>query len=208
MGASLGSRKGEAGTLGFFLRKRDRTREDGAGYRYFITAAHVVGTRAKRGDRLTVPAIADAQSPPDARDVGVVHFIDQYSDLAVGELAPGVVGRNTIAGEVEDVATVRDPALDEDLVKFGRTTCLTAGRVDCAAKLFGVGICAIVRSHVPSREAPAIVKRGDSGAVWVSRRDGAAVAMHLYGEAGAVGGENVSIALLLHGHLKDAKLTP
>ena len=190
-GVSVAHVDGTAGTVGCIV--VDRRTAD----RYVLSNCHVLqGVDGQAGDAVVQPGPADGGTAPADRIGDLVRgHLGLLGDCAVA----GVGGRRVdprILGLGVVPRRAAAPALDQTVVKSGRTTGVTRGtvrRVGVVVKLdygdgehqVGVVEIAPVKDAHPAAE---ISDAGDSGAVWLaSRPDGSAtdtlVALHVAGEA-------------------------
>mgnify|MGYP000280074944 CR=1 FL=1 len=191
-GISCGRVDNGAGTIGAVV--IDET----TGGPAILSNWHVMaGAGARFGDTILQPGLVDG-GRPDRDGVATLSrwMLDGDGDAALATLSGARPWLPLQAGAFRTVTKARDSRLGEVLEKAGRTTGVTRARVD------GEGIYRLryevrpgtheVRDITGFKLVPEIPgnpenlelsKPGDSGALWMSPSDQAAVGLHFAGEA-------------------------
>ncbi len=170
---------------------------------------HVLaGPGAQAGDAVLQPGLMDGGHPHLDR-IGVLSkwFLDSDGDAAMAQLVGSRPWLPLQAGTHQTSTTSRESRLGEVLEKAGRTTGVTRARVDGEGRyrvhyevrpgvieprdVEGFKLVPETPGNPANQELSA---PGDSGAVWISPGDGAAVGLHFAGEANAAPSAEHAIA--------------
>ena len=169
-----------AGSLGLIVHRADLTP-------YVLSAYHVLGSKRRP---VLQPAVRDeGRHPEDLISSVLDAYVGSLGEAAIAPIVQGS-GRTFANRPFHDsgvlLSSVRSPVIGERLHKCGRTSGLSHGIVTRKGwqrsdlypglKIYGF----YLRSD--SGSGKVLTQGGDSGAVWYSRDDGAAVGLHLVGE--------------------------
>lgn len=185
---------GELGTIGLIATS------DGTD-RWMVSCYHVLGRPYEQATpRPWVPG--DAAHQPDESHglppIGIVAASDfravpeRTFDIAAVRLDPSIQTTNALLGVagIAAIAGVDQPRLGMRVIKCGRTTGVTLGRV-VEVRTHPLGGSVVEVDFDDDEDADRLTAPGDSGAVWVDRTTGMAIALHQgatwYGSSRAIG---------------------
>lgn len=198
-GISVAHKDVSAGTLGMFVRDR------ASGVVGILSNFHVLAgsTAARVGDPILQPG------PFDEGKVGrdsvahlVSYIIDKDGDAAFARLngARGIDIRQL--GTDRPVSGVRNVRLGDELIKSGRSTGVTKGRVTAMGRYYitysvgriGVDGFKIDPRKLGNPDDDEISTGGDSGSIWTDPQTGLGVGLHFAGETSPLPQEEHAIA--------------
>ncbi len=190
-GISIGHEYSTAGSLGAIVIDEVNERPS------ILSNWHVLaGAKSKPGDSIVQPGPYDSgRAPRDTVAFLERSMLDAEGDAAIAHLN-GVRGwLPFLYGTFDFLKGTRDPKLGEVLVKSGRTTGQTAGRVDGEGTYFiryevspgvhkriGVSGFKLVSRQPDNPGDEEISSGGDSGSLWYHQSSGMAVGLHFAGE--------------------------
>lgn len=188
-----------AGTLGMFVKDRR------SGKPAMLSNWHVLAgsAYASPGDSVVQPGPHDGGRAP--RDVvGALErmILDKDGDAAIAVLGnarpfdPSVVDVSVVPD------SVADPEIGDEVIKSGRTTQVTRGRVDGKGRYFvsysvgrvGIDGFIIVPRTKDNPTSEEISMGGDSGSIWIKEGTRTAVGLHFAGETDPRPSEEHAIA--------------
>lgn len=188
-----------AGTLGMFVKDRR------SGKPAILSNWHVLAgsASASPGDGIVQPGPHDGGRAP--RDVvGALErmILDKDGDAAIAvvnnarSFDPSVIDVNVVPD------TVADPQIGDEVIKSGRTTQVTRGRVDGKGRYFitypvgrvGIDGFIIVPRTKDNQTDEEISMGGDSGSIWIKYGTRTAVGLHFAGETDPRPSEEHAIA--------------
>lgn len=198
-GISVAHLRVTAGTLGMFVKDRR------SGKPAILSNWHVLAGSgsASPGDAIVQPGPYDGGRAP--RDtVGTLErmILDRDGDAAIAivnnarPFDPSILD----LGIIPD--TLADPQIGDEVVKSGRTTQVTRGRVDGKGRYFitypvgrvGIDGFIIVPRTKDNPTNEEISSAGDSGSIWIKDGTRTAVGLHFAGETDPRPGEEHAIA--------------
>lgn len=201
-GLSVAHRDVSAGTFGALVI------DNVSGKPAILSNWHVLaGSRgAKPGDPVTQPGSYDGGSIPKDTVASLERMIlEADGDAAIALLT----GQRSFLGSMFETGAIlsgfRDPKLGEVLVKSGRTTGVTYGKVDGLGRYFiqypvgrkGIDGFKLVARKPGNPDNEEISSGGDSGSVWYSTEDKQGVGLHFAGETNPVPSEEHAVACFL-----------
>lgn len=134
-GWSVGHVSVTGGTLGCLVKSDD-------GSLHVLSAGFVLAPPgATAGDAIIQPALVDGGRDPDDR-VAVLSRYFRPADNGMDAAIATLVDNSVASGEIEGVgylSGVADPVMDAEVVKVGRTTGLTVGKITKVATSVTVG---------------------------------------------------------------------
>jgi len=184
--------RGTTGTLGLWV--RDKL----TGASGIVSNWHVLcgSPQAVPGDAIGQPGPLHQQTDP-ARIVATLErwaALDHGTDAALALLRPNMGVSATLYEQSLAVTGVTAPRHGMKVVKYGVSSGLTEGEIDGMSGVYKMnysdygdterwidGLRIVVDPEFPRDE---ISLAGDSGAIWVERETGRAVALHFAGEDG------------------------
>jgi hypothetical protein len=188
-----------AGTLGMFVKDRR------SGKPAILSNWHVLAgsATASPGDGIVQPGPHDGGRAP--RDVvGALErmMLDKDGDAAIAFVSnarpfdPSVIDVNVVPD------SLADPQVGDEVIKSGRTTQVTRGRVDGKGRYFitypvgrvGIDGFIIVPSTKDNPTNEEISMGGDSGSIWIKDGTRTAVGLHFAGETDPRPSEEHAIA--------------
>lgn len=187
-GVSAGNALAGGGTLGALV--WDRT----DGEVCILSNWHVLCRRqgCEAGEPIYQPSLADGGRRPDTVAELKRWRLSKNADAALARLTGARPYTRDILG-LNPVAGMDDPELGMQVVKSGRTTNLTKGRIDGVAfslalsypdgtrQAFEDQIHIVPRPPWPEQDYE-VSQGGDSGSLWINEATGAAVGLHFAGE--------------------------
>jgi hypothetical protein len=192
-GVSVGNMvRGTTGTLGLWVR------DELTGASGIVSNWHVLcgSPQAVPGDAIGQPG-PRYQRTERARIVATLERwagLDEGADAALALLAPNMGASAILYEQSLAVSGVTAPRHGMKVVKYGVTSGLTEGEIDGISGAYKMnysdygdterwidGLRIVVDPEAPRDE---ISLAGDSGAIWVERETGKAVALHFAGEDG------------------------
>ena len=186
-GISIGHKNVTAGTLGLIVR------DDRSGRPAILSNWHVLagGGSASPGDPITQPGAYDGgRAPRDSVAALERMMLDEDGDAAIAVLTNARPYDLTICDLNTVVRHIDRPNIGDVVVKSGRTTQVTKGRVDGMGRYFieypvgrigidGFVIVPVVEGNPSDIE---ISKGGDSGSAWLKDGSSTMVGLHFAGE--------------------------
>ncbi|WP_417517482.1 DNA/RNA non-specific endonuclease [Minwuia sp.] len=193
-GISVSHARGASGTIGLIVFDEE------TGAPCILSNWHVLHTdRGQIGDRVVQPGLSDDNN---ARDNGCGTLLRSHLGAA-GDCALARISGRGFSRKTRELGVtaerLADVELDDTIIKSGRTTAVTHGKVrrtDVMVKIHygpGMGTRVIGGFEIgPDEEHPApndeISQGGDSGAAWMIAKDGKATdifaGLHFAGETG------------------------
>jgi hypothetical protein len=186
-GISVSHLRGTAGTLGMIVR------DTRSGNPAILSNWHVLAGAADAlpGDPIVQPGPFDGGRQPRDTVASLERMLlDRDGDAAIALLSgsrradPAVIDLGIVPDALED------PRIGDTLVKSGRTTQVTRGRVDGMGRYFityevgrvGIDGFIIVPLNKKNPQNEEISAGGDSGALWLRSGSATAVGIHFAGE--------------------------
>jgi endonuclease G len=200
-GISISHRLCPSGTLGLLV--KDDLAE---GELSVLTNWHILADSsfANPGDPITQPSAMDGGRPPGDTVAHLTRSIlDQDGDAAIAKLTHNRPIDLTIRDLGAVARTIKDPVLGDIVVKSGRSTNVTKGRVEGRGVYFpiyrtkdriGIAGFEIVPLDRSNPTNIALSANGDSGAVWLLEDSDTVVGLHFAGERNVSPDKEVAIA--------------
>lgn len=188
-GVSVGNALAGGGTLGCIV--WDKT----DGEVCILSNWHVLCRRASChvGEAVYQPSLVDGGRRRDTVAELKRWRLDQNADAALARLTAARPYSRDIL-DLNPVLGMSDPALGMEVIKSGRTTKVTAGRIDGLAfsfvieysdgsrQAFDDQIHIVPRAPWPDEDYE-ISAGGDSGSLWIDQASGLAIGLHFAGES-------------------------
>ena len=197
-GVSVGDGR-ETGTIGLFVQDRQ------SGDMCLLGCDHVIASDRypNNGD----PVFQPGKSDGPGRKVAELLRWHRFTGSAVARLTDGISYTNKPFGFDRPICGVREPKRGDILVKSGRTTAITTGRVDGVGDTYdGVGYAFYLVPDSPNAGNLELSWLGDSGAIWFFRDTMEAAGLHVKGEKDPNPANEYAVATSLTAVLEELRL--